>query len=91
MDQKAMFKQMIDFQKNTFDNSFKAMSTLQEQGEKMVSMFLEQAPWLPPEGKKAVVEWIKAYNKGREDFKQAVDENFSKVQDYFSGFEAKAE
>lgn len=52
MDQKILFKQMIDFQKATFDNSFKAMSTLQEQGEQMVSMFLEQAPWLPPEGKK---------------------------------------
>jgi hypothetical protein len=91
MDQKAMFKQMIDFQKNTFDNSFKAMSTLQEQGEKMVNMFLEQAPWLPAEGKKAVEEWIKAYIKGREDFKKAVDENFSKVQEYFSSSDAKTE
>ncbi len=90
MEQKAMFKQMIDFQKNTFDNSFKAMSTLQEQGEKMVNMFLDQAPWLPPEGKKAVEEWIKAYNKGREDFRKSVDENFGKVQEYFSGSDAKS-
>ncbi len=90
MEQKAMFKQMIDFQKVTFDNSFKAMSTLQEQGEKMVNMFLDQAPWLPPEGKKAVEEWIKAYNKGREDFRKSVDENFGKVQEYFSGSDAKS-
>ncbi|MCP4111595.1 MAG: hypothetical protein GY749_39755 [Desulfobacteraceae bacterium] len=87
MDQKIMFKQMIDFQKNTFDNSFKAMATLQEQGEKMVSMFLEQAHWLPAEGKKAVDDWLKAYNKGREDFKKAVDDNFGKVQEYFSAAE----
>lgn len=91
MDQKMLFKQMIDFQKNTFDNSFKAMTTLQEQGEKMVSMFLEQSPWLPDEGRKAVTNWIKAYKKGREDFKSAVDKNFSQVQKYFSEAEAKAE
>lgn len=84
MDQKALFKQMIDFQKTTFDNSFKAMSTLQEQGEKMVNMFLEQATWLPEEGKNAVSNWISAYKKGREDFKNAVESNFDKVQDYFS-------
>ncbi len=91
MEQKVMFKQMFDFQKNTFDNSIKAMSTLQEQGEKMLSMFLEQAPWLSAEGKKAVEEWLEAYNKGREDFKKTADENFRKVQEYFSASEAKAE
>ncbi len=91
MDQKALFKQMIDFQKTTFDNSFKAMSTLQEQGEKMVSMFLEQATWLPEEGKGAVNNWISAYTKGREDFKDAVEGNFDKVQKYFSESEGSDE
>jgi hypothetical protein len=91
MEQKAMFKQMIDFQKKTFDNSFKAMATLQEQGEKMVNMFLEQASWLPAEGKKAVEEWISAYRKGRDDFKKTIDENFGNVEKYFSSSEEKAE
>lgn len=84
MDQKKLFKQMIDFQKATFDNSFKAMTTLQEQGEKMVSMFLEQAPWLPAEGKSAIDNWIGAYKEGRNNFKDTVEQNFEKVQDYFS-------
>ncbi|OQY58329.1 MAG: hypothetical protein B6245_12450 [Desulfobacteraceae bacterium 4572_88] len=91
MDQKALFKQMIDFQKTTFDNSFKAMSTLQEQGEKMVNMFLEQATWLPEEGKGAINNWISAYTKGREDFKDAVESNFDKVQKYFSESEGSDE
>ncbi|MDM8525387.1 hypothetical protein QUF80_18630 [Desulfococcaceae bacterium HSG8] len=89
MDQKKLFKQMIDFQKATFDNSFKAMATLQEQGEKMVSMFLDQSPWLPADGKKAVTEWIEAYKKGRDDFKNTVEDNFSKVEDYFASSESK--
>jgi predicted aminopeptidase len=86
-----LFKQMIDFQKATFDNSFKAMTTLQEQGEKMVKMFLEQASWLPEEGKKAVTNWIETYRKGRADFRNSVEENFDKVQNYFTGSESSPE
>lgn len=85
MDQKKMFKQMIDFHKSTFDNAFSAMSKLQEQGEKMVNTFLTQAPWMPEEGKQAVQEWINAYKNGRDQFKSTVEENFTKVQDYFAG------
>jgi polyhydroxyalkanoate synthesis regulator phasin len=83
MDQKQMFKQIIDFQKATFDNSFKAMTTLQEQGEKMINAFLEQSPWLPEEGRNSVSEWLQAYKKGREEFKAMVETNFEKVQSYF--------
>ncbi len=79
-----LFKQMIDFQKATFDNSFKAMATLQEQGEKMVNMFLEQAPWLPAEGKKAITDWLMAYKSGRDNFKDTVETNFDKVTDFFA-------
>jgi hypothetical protein len=84
MDQKMMFRQMIDFQKAAFDNSFKAMSTLQEQGEKMVGMFMDQATWLPEEGKKAVSDWLGTYKKGREDFREGAEKNFNKVRDYFA-------
>ncbi|MEE4356713.1 MAG: hypothetical protein V2I97_09590 [Desulfococcaceae bacterium] len=87
MDQKQMFKQMIDFQKSTFDNSFNAMSSLQEQGEKMVQTFLEQAAWLPEDGKKAVDGWLNAYKEGRSKFKDAVEKNFEKVEKYFAGAE----
>ncbi len=73
-------KQMIDFQKTTFDNSFYAVTLLQEQTEKMTRSFLDQAIWLPAEGRKAVDEWIKAFNKGRNDFKKTVDENFKKME-----------
>jgi polyhydroxyalkanoate synthesis regulator phasin len=91
MDQKQLFKQMLDFQKATFDNSFKAMATLQEQGEKMVDTFLQQATWLPEEGKKAVNNWINAYREGREKYREAVEQNFEKVEAYFAGTDKSAE
>ena len=82
---------MLDFQKATFDNSFKAMANLQEQGEKMVDTFLQQATWLPEEGKKAVANWINAYQEGRAKYREAVDQNFEKVEAYFAGTDKSAE
>jgi hypothetical protein len=84
MDQKQILKQMIDFNKATFDNTFNAMVMLQEQSERAANTLLEQATWLPEDGKKAINEWVKAYKKGREDFKKLVDENFKKVETFFS-------
>jgi hypothetical protein len=87
MDQKQIAKQMIEFNKTTFDSSFNAMVVLQDQAEKMVSSFLEKATWFPEEGKKAVNDWVNTYKKGRESFKNAYDENYKKVIDYFINFQ----
>ena len=84
MDTGKMAKQMIDFHKATFDNTFNAMVMLQDQTEKMVNTFLAQATWLPEEGKRVIDEWLSAYKKGREDFKQIVEDNFNKVEDFFA-------
>ncbi|MEW6374720.1 MAG: hypothetical protein AB1502_02890 [Thermodesulfobacteriota bacterium] len=83
MEQKQLIKQMIDFNKTTFDNTFNAITMLQDQAERMVNMFLEQATWAPEEGKKVLNEWINTFKKGREDFKKAMDESFKKVEDFF--------
>ena len=84
MDQKAMLKQMVEFNKTTFDNSFKTMVMLQEQTETMVNPLLGQATWLPEEGKKVINDWVKAYKKGRDDYKKLVDQSFTKVEDFFA-------
>ena len=88
MDSAKITKQMIDFQKTTFDNTFSAMVMMQEQTERMANTLLEQAAWMPEEGKKVINDWVKAYKKGREDFKKGVDENFKKVEDFFSSFDS---
>ncbi|MDM8544045.1 hypothetical protein QUF90_23460 [Desulfococcaceae bacterium HSG9] len=83
MDQKQILKQMIDFNKATFDNSFNAMIMLQEQTERMSSQLLDQAAWLPEDGKKAIADWVSAYKTGRDDFKKSVDDSFKKVTEFF--------
>jgi len=83
MDQNQITKQMIDFQKTTFDNTFNGLVMFQDQTEKSMNSFFEQGAGIPAEGKKAINEWIAACKKGRDDFKKTVDENFKKVEAFF--------
>ncbi len=87
MDQKQIAKQMVEFNKSIFDNSFAAMTALHDQTEKLIINFLDKTPWLPEEGKRPIYDWINSYKKGREDFKATADERYKKVVEYF----AKAE
>ena len=83
MDQKQVLKQMIDFNKAAFNNTFSAFEMLQDQAESMSNTLLTQATWLPQEGKKAIEELVKNCKTGRETFKKTVDESFKKVEEFF--------
>lgn len=84
MEPTEIAKQMIDFNKAAFNSGFNAMMTLQDQTEKMASNLVDQASWIPAEGKKGIHEWVQACKKGRDDFKKAADENFKKVEEFLS-------
>ena len=77
-------KQMIEFQKNTFQNTFSTLSTLQDQSEKMINTFMEQNPMLPKQNKDAFNEWIKVCKKARDDYKKTIDESFKNLESYFT-------
>ena len=87
MDPQQIAKQMIQFTKTTFDKTFDAITVLQEQAEKLIGAYLEQAPMIPAEGKKAIADWMKSYKKGREEFKAAVEGNYKKVEDFFAAYD----
>jgi len=89
MNSKNMMKEMVDFNKMAFDNLFNAMNILQDQMEKIVSMYPEKAPWFPEEGKKLITDWVKDYKKGRDDFKAIVDDNYKKAEQFFAKNAAK--
>ena len=84
MENKELVKQMVDLHKTSFDNGFNMLITLQDQMEKMVNSFVDQAPWLPAEGKKAIANLVTTYKKGREDFKKLVDDGYKKVEETLS-------
>jgi hypothetical protein len=79
MNPQEMLKQMVEFQKTTFDNSYQALTTLQNQTEKVVKGFVDQATWLPKEGRDVIENWLDTYGTGRQEFKKVVDESFDKV------------
>lgn len=84
MDNKQVLNQVIKFNKTIFDNAFNAMQMAQGQGEKIITSLLDQATWLPEEGRKTIAEWVASYQKGFADFKTAVDEQYKKVEDYLA-------
>jgi len=84
MDQKIMLKQILDFNKTSFDNTFHALNMVQDQIEKMVNSMVDQNPLIPEEGRKAIHEWVGSCKKGSQEYKKLVDENFTKVESYFN-------
>ncbi|HOK07875.1 MAG TPA: hypothetical protein PL061_13260 [Syntrophales bacterium] len=82
MDPKQLSKQMFDFHKTVFERSFAAVVVMQDQAEKMFNMWMDQNPWFPAEGRKAMAEWVKTYKKNRDDFKARVAEGYEKLEEY---------
>lgn len=83
MDMKKPLKQMIDMNKTAFDSAFSTMATIQEQMERIVDMYLNQASGMDSESRKALAEWSKIYRSGFDSFKKTVDENFRRVESFF--------
>jgi hypothetical protein len=84
MDQKQILKHMIEFNQTTFNNTFQAMMLLQEQFERVAQTAIDQANWLPAEGRKAIENWVEAYKTGRDQYKSYVDDSYKKVEKYFA-------
>ncbi len=81
MNSTQLAKQILDFQKTTFDNFFNAAVMVQDQGEKLTNAAFEQATWLPEENKRLMDQWLSMAKKGRDDFKSALDENYNNVSE----------
>lgn len=83
MDQQQIAKEMMEFNKSVFDNTFNAITSIQDQSEKILTTFMDKADWLPDDGKKVITDWISTYKKGRDEFKTATDDKYKKVASYF--------
>ncbi|MCP4744648.1 MAG: hypothetical protein GY874_00675 [Desulfobacteraceae bacterium] len=84
MDQKILLKQMLDFNQTSFNNTFNAMTLVQDQFENIAKTVLEQANWLPAEGRKAIENWVETFKNGRKNFKQQVEDSYSQVEKFFT-------
>ena len=83
MDQKQILKQMLEFNQIAFNNAFNAMTLLQDQFERVAKTALEQATWLPAEGRKAIENGTETYKSACQTFKQQVDDSYKQVEKFF--------
>ncbi len=84
MDQKQMFKQMVEFNQTTFNNAFNSMALLQDQFERTAGTVIDQASWLPAEGRQAIENWAEAYKTGRLNFKKHVDDSYKEIEKFLA-------
>ena len=77
-------KQMLEFNQAAFNNTFKAMTLLQDQFERAAKTVLEQATWLPAEGRKAIENYTETYKSACQTFKQQVDDSYKQVETFFA-------
>ncbi|MFA5182843.1 MAG: hypothetical protein WC405_16110 [Syntrophales bacterium] len=84
MDQKFMAKQMLQYNKISFEKAFTTMVNMQNNAEKMFQFWLNQTKWFPEEGINFMSEWIVFYRKLRDDYKTSVDEGYRKMENLLS-------
>jgi hypothetical protein len=77
MEYRQINKGVIDFQKLSFDNWYSAVSMVQDQAASTMDMMLNQATWIPEDGRNAIQNWIDAAKDERERFKSYVDKSFA--------------
>lgn len=79
METAKLTKQMIDFQKAAFDNTYAGLTVFQDYTENMTNGFLKQFPWVTEEGKKPIQNSFELMKKSREDYKKMIDQGFDKL------------
>ncbi len=77
--QQAFATQFIELQKSTFDNMMSSAILVWNQTESALSTFLDHSPWVPEDGKKALLGLVESGITGLENFKNTVDENYTCV------------
>ena len=82
MDNKKIVKQMMDFHKTSFENSFSTMAMHQNQTEKLLKTFVDQIPGISDEGKKVIDQWSDVYKKGIDDLKKIIYEGYAKIGEF---------
>ena len=77
MDAMQVTKQMISFQKQTINNFQNAWDMAQTQTSNAMDKMIDQATWMPSEGRQALENWRSLMKQERERFTAYVDQSFS--------------
>ena len=76
-----MTKQMIDFQKAVFNNTFNGIAFMQDYSQNMMDGFMRQFPWVTEQNQKPLKDTVELMKKARTDYKNAIDQGFNQLED----------
>lgn len=72
-------KEMIGLQRALFDNTYNAVTAMQDTSENMINDLFNQLPWVTEEAKKPFNDSVAFIKKVREDQKKTIDQGFDKL------------
>lgn len=84
MEAKQITKNMLDIQKGAFSSWCDLLSIFQDQTDLTVNTILDQAQWMPNEGRKALLSWVSACKKEGDRYKTYVADSFSGVEKFIA-------
>ncbi len=86
MDINAKLQELLKVSRESYLESIKALSKLQEETEKIVATMAEKGASFRDESMKLVQNWIDSSNKVREDFQKMVEDNMKKGAEIVPNF-----
>ena len=78
-------RQWLAFQKTVLDSSIQSMDSLQDHVANQIMACIDMNPFLPPEGKKLIAEWLQTYRQGCDGLKTSVEASYKKASTFFDG------
>ena len=73
---------LVKFQRSAVDKAFKILTKVQERSDQVIEEYIEDAEWLPAEGKDIVKEWNRILSDGRAEFQKTVDKSYDLMCSY---------
>ncbi len=80
METSQMTKKFLDFQRDALSSWYDAVASMQKQAASSVNLVLDQSDWLPVEGRQMMQNWVKACQKGCDDYKDLVEDSINELE-----------
>ena len=90
MELQKIAKQMIDLQKQSIDNWHTALDLVEKQTTSAVGWVVDQAIWIPNEGRQTLERCMTTYSQERARLKDYLNEGLAIVEKAFLGAKAPA-
>lgn len=75
---------VLEVNKFAFQGWYQAVSSMQDQAEKMMYNTWDQSPVMPESSKQLLSQWVELCKKERDNFKKTVDQGFETLEKFMA-------